>query len=354
MPLPSDVVLTIDRNVQAFVEDSLEAVIERYDATAGSVIVQDVQTGKIIAMADSPSFDPNEYGSADTASFQNSPVQRPFEPGSSFKPFTMAMGLDTNEVTPQSTYTDYGSTEIAGYTIRNFTDVPFGTVTMTRVLEKSINTGTMHVQRKVGNDRFLEYLINFGFSQRTGIDLPGEGTGDVGNLYSGRDINFMTASFGQGITVTPLQMAVGFSAIANGGKLLKPYVVDSIIRDDLVVYQAEPETVGIPIRQSTARQLQVMLTSVVDNGFDKARIPRYDVAGKTGTAQIADPEGGYLEDDHIHSFAGFFPSTTEARYTVVIILERPKGVTFASDSLSPVFKDIALFLINYFRIPPTR
>lgn len=354
VPLPSDVELTIDRNVQAFAQEVLSGTLERYGATAGSLIVQEVTTGRLVAMADSPSFDPNRYGEAETASFMNAPVQQPFEPGSSFKPFTMAVGLDTGAVTPTSTYYDAGFVEIAGYTIRNFTDEPFGTVTMTRVLEKSINTGTMHVQRKVGNDRFLEYLINFGFGQRSGIDLPGEATGDIGNLYQGRDINFQTASFGQGITVTPLQLAVGYSAIANGGKLLRPYLVERIVRDGTVIFQAEPEIASIPIRQATAAQIREMLTSVVDNGFDKARIPRYDVAGKTGTAQIADPHGGYLEDEYIHSFAGFIPSKGEPQYTIVITMERPKGVTFASDSLSSVFKEIALFLINYYRIPPTR
>lgn len=353
-PLPSDVTLTIDRNVQVFVQEALSDVLERFGAQAGSITVQEVTTGRIVAMADSPSFDPNRYGSADAHAFLNGPTHRSFEPGSSFKPFTMAIGIDTGSVTPDTTYTDYGFVDAAGYTIKNFTDTPFGTVTMTRVLEKSINTGTMFVEQRVGNDPYLEYLVNFGFGQRTGVDLPGEATGDIGNLYRGRDINFLTASFGQGITVTPLQMAMGYSALANGGKLMKPYVVDRIVRGDEVLYEAMPEVVGIPIKQSTAASLRAMLTSVVDNGFDKARIPRYDVAGKTGTAQIADPEGGYLEDEYIHSFAGFIPSTSDAQYTIVIIIERPHGVTFASDSLSPVFKEIALFLINYFRIPPTR
>jgi len=350
----SDVVLTLDRNVQAFAEETLEAVLERYDASAGSVIVQDVTTGALVAMADSPSFDPNRYGLAPAEAYLNAPAQRAFEPGSSFKPFTMAIGLDTGVVGANTTYTDTGSTQVAGYTIRNFTNEPFGTVTMSQVLEKSINTGTMFVQRRVGNDQFLEYLINFGFGQRTGIDLPGEATGNLSNLYTGRAINFQTASFGQGISVTPVQLAMGYSAIANGGTLLRPYVVERIISDGEVTYRAEPEVVGIPIRTTTAADLRTMLTGVVDRGFDKARIPRYHVAGKTGTAQIADPQGGYLEDEYIHSFAGFIPSTDDARFTIVIVMERPQGVTFASDSLSSVFKDIAQFLINYYRIPPTR
>jgi cell division protein FtsI/penicillin-binding protein 2 len=353
VPISSDVVLTIDRRVQVYVEDVLAATLERFGSTTGSVIVQDVTSGAIIAMADSPSFDPNRYGEAPAEAFLNGPSQRSFEPGSSFKPFTMSIGLDEKVVTPDSTFTDSGPVHIAGHTIRNFTDVPFGTVTMTGVLEKSINTGVMYVQKLIGDDQFLDHLIDYGFGQKTGIDLPGEATGNIANLYSGRKINYLTASFGQGITVTPLQLAVGYSAIANGGKLMRPYVVDRVIRESTLVSETEPEIVGIPISKKTADQMRTMLVSVVDNGFDKARIARYDVAGKTGTAQIADPEGGYLEEEHIHSFTGFIPGT-DPQYTIVVVLERPKGVTFAADSLSPVFKDIATFLINYYRIPPTR
>ncbi|HXV26772.1 MAG TPA: penicillin-binding protein 2 [Candidatus Paceibacterota bacterium] len=353
VPLPADVVLTVDRTVQAYAQDALADVLERYDASAGSVIVQEVTTGRIVAMADSPSFDPNRYGSSEPAAFLNAPTQRSFEPGSSFKPFTMAIGLDTGAVSPTSTYTDTGSIQVAGHTIRNFTDVPFGTVTMTRILEKSINTGVMHVERLVGDERFLEYVIDMGFGQKTGVDLPGEASGNIENLYSGRAINFLTASFGQGITVTPLQLAAGYSAIANDGKLMKPYIVDRVVRDGAVLYDAVPEVAGIPFSQKTAGQVRDMLVSVVDNGFDKARIPRYDVAGKTGTAQIAGPSGGYLEDEYIHSFAGFIPASAP-QFTIIIVMERPRGVTFAADSLSSVFRDLATFLIHYYGIPPTR
>jgi cell division protein FtsI/penicillin-binding protein 2 len=155
------------------------------------------------------------------------------------------------------------------------------------VLEKSINTGTMYVQALIGNDAFLRGITDAGFGQKTGVDLPGESPGSVENLYTGRRINFMTASFGQGITVTPLQLIGGYSAIANGGKLMRPYVVDAVRDEDGNRTATEPEVVGTPFREKTATQLRTMLVSVVDNGFDKARIPRYDVAGKTGTADTS-------------------------------------------------------------------
>lgn len=351
---PHDVVLTIDKNIQAYIEGALNDAIKKYSAASGLIIIQEPITGKILAMADSPTFDPNAYATTSTAAFLNAGVQTPFEPGSSFKPFTMAMGLDLGKITPNSTYDDVNDIVVDGYTIKNFNEGHFGRVTMTKVLEKSINAGTMYVQSLVSNDQFLNYVVNLGFGQKTGVDLPGEASGDIGNLYSGRRINFMTASFGQGVTVTPMQLINGYSAIANGGKLMRPYVVARVRDQHGEVSETKPEVIGTPFLAKTAATLREMLVSVVDNGFDKARIPRYDVAGKTGTAQIADPvNGGYLEKQYNHSFVGFAPASNP-KFTILIKIERPQGVTFAADSLSPVFKDIALFLLNYLNVPPTR
>lgn len=351
---PHDLVLTIDKNIQAYVEHALDATLKKYSASSGLVIVQDPTTGRILAMADSPTFDPNTYATASTVSFLNAGVQTPFEPGSSFKPFTMAMGLDLGKITPNTTYDDVNDIVVDGYTIKNFNEGHFGRVTMTKVLEKSINAGTIYVQSLISNDQFLNYMVNLGFGQKTGVDLPGEASGDIGNLYTGRRINFMTTSFGQGVTVTPMQLINGYSAIANGGKLMRPYVVAKVRDQRGMAILTKPEVIGTPFLSRTAATLRQMLVSVVDNGFDKARIPRYDVAGKTGTAQIADPvNGGYLEGQYNHSFVGFAPAS-DPKFTILIKIERPQGVTFAADSLSPVFKDIALFLLNYLNVPPTR
>ena len=350
---PSDIVSTIDKNIQAVAENELEGVLKKWEASGGSVIVQDPNTGKILAMADRPSFDPNSYKDFPTANFLNRNVQEVFEPGSSFKPITMAMGLDLGKVTPQTTFTDSGYIEIAGYKIKNFSEKVFGLQTMSQVLEKSINTGAMYVENSVGDDNFLNYVINMGFGQKTGIDLPGEVNGDITNLYSGRKINYLTSSFGQGIAVTPIQLINAYSAIANGGKLMKPYVVDKIIVDGGQEVVTKPEVVGIPISEKTSNKLKSMLVSVVDNGFDKARIKGYDIAGKTGTAQIPDGKGGYSEDEFIHDFLGFAPAYNP-KFVILIKIDRPKGIQFAADSLSPVFRNIAAFLINYYNIPPTR
>ena len=192
-----------------------------------------------------------------------------------------------------------------------------------------------------------------GFGQKTGIDLPGEVSGDVANLYSGRKINYLTASFGQGIAVTPLQLINAYSTIANGGKLMRPYIVDRIIKEGGEEDITKSELISIPISEKTAIKLQSMLVNVVDYGFDKARISGYDIAGKTGTAQLPDGKGGYSENEFIHNFVGFAPAYN-AKFTILIKMDKPKGIQFAADSLSPTFKEIAEFLINYYNIPPTR
>ena len=350
---PQDVVLTIDKNIQDFAEDRLENLIKKWDAQGGSVIIQDPQTGKILAMADRPSFDPNDYGESPLSYFLNRNIQGVFEPGSSFKPITMAMGLDLAKVTPQTTFTDVGFVDISGYKIKNFSERVFGVQTMSGVLENSINTGAMFVQGLVGDDNFLNYIINMGFGQKTGIDLPGEVGGDITNLYSKRKINYLTASFGQGIAVTSLQLINAYSAIANGGKLMRPYVVEKIIKEGGSEEVTTPEVISIPISEKTSAKLKSMLVSVVDNGFDKARIKGYDIAGKTGTAQIPDGKGGYTENEYIHDFLGFAPAF-DPKFVILLKIDRPKGITFAADSLSPTFRELTQFLINYFKIPPTR
>lgn len=350
---PNDVVLTIDRTVQSFVEDQLSAILKKWSSPSGSIIVQEPSTGKIIALADYPTFNPNSYRTSEPISFLNGTLQQIFEPGSSFKPFTMASGLDSNTITPQTTYNDSGAVEISGYTIKNFDGKAHGQQTMTQVLEKSLNTGTMFVENKVGDEIFRDYVVNFGFGQRTGLDLPGEVGGNITNLYSGRKVNHLTASFGQGIAVTPIQLINAYSAIANGGKLMRPYVTAKVLTEGGGEKVTQPEIIGIPITEKTATRLQTMLTSVVDHGFDKARIPGYDVAGKTGTAQIPNDKGEYDADNVIHSFAGFAPSYN-AKFVVLIKMDRPQGIAFAADSLSPVFKEIAAYLLRYYNVPPTR
>ena len=350
---PSDIVLTIDKNIQVYAEEKLQNVLKKWNAQSGTIIIQDPNTGKILAMADSPSFDPNNYSDYKPGLFLNRSVQEVFEPGSTYKPITMSMGLDLDRVSPQTTFTDLGFIKAAEYTIHNFSDKVFGLQTMSQVLEKSINTGAMFVENVVGDENFLNYTINMGFGQKTGIDLPGEVNGDITNLYSGRKINYLTSSFGQGIAVTPIQMVNAYSAIANGGKLMRPYIVEKIIKEGGEEVLTKPEIVSIPFSGKTSSKLKTMLVGVVDNGFDKATIKGYDIAGKTGTAQIPDGKGGYEEKDFIHNFLGFAHAYAP-KFVILIKMDRPQGITFAADSLSSTFREVAQFLINYYKIPPTR
>lgn len=351
----NDIVLTIDQNIQSMAELTLYNVLKKWSSPKGSVIIEDPNTGAILAMASSPSFDPNNYSAYELRDFINPNVQEVFEPGSSFKPITMSAAIDTGALTPNTTYNDTGEVVVGGYTIRNFNEKANGIQTMRQVLEHSLNTGAIFAQEKTGDDAFLNYVVGFGFSQKTGVDLGGEASGNISNLFSGRKINFLTASFGQGIAVTPLQLANAFSAVANGGKLMRPYLVKEIIRPDGTAVATKPQVLGAPITEKTSAQLKSMLVDVVDKGFDKAHIKGYDVAGKTGTAQIPDPAGGgYLDNDQfIHDFVGFAPAYAP-RFVILIKMERPKGIKFAADSLSPVFGDMARYLIRYFNIPPTR
>jgi len=348
----SSLILTIDKNVQFFVEKKLRELIEKWDAAGGNVIIQDPQTGAILAMADFPDFDPNKYYEYDLSYFINSNIQKRFEPGSSFKTITMAAALDTGAVTPETTYFDSGEVKVAGYTIENFDLKSNGYQTMTQVLEKSINTGAIYAMRQTSKDKFLEYVERFRFDKKTDIDLSGEVSGDIKNLYTGREINFVTASFGQGISVTPMQLVNAYSAIANGGKLMRPYVVEKIIKPDGKVVEIKPEVVAEPVNKETADKLSLMLVSVVEHGLVRGiKVDGYKIAAKTGTAQEPDLKGGYSEF-LIHNLVGFGP-VGNPRFTILLKLDRPKGVEVAAASLARAFGDIVKYLISYYEILPS-
>lgn len=348
----SSLILTIDKNIQFFVEAKLKELVEKWGASGGSAIIQDPRTGLILAMADYPNFNPNQYSTYSLEEFLNPNIQIPFEPGSSFKPLTMAAALDTSSVNPDTKYFDSGEIKVGSSTIRNYDLKSNGWQTMTSVLEKSINTGAVFAMRQTGHDKFLEYIERFQFGKKTDIDLAGEASGDVRNLYTGREINFVTASFGQGISATPLQLVNAYSAIANGGKLMRPYMVEKIIKADGESVIIKPEVIAEPISPETAKILTSMLVSVIENGsIKKAAVPGFHIAGKTGTAQEAKPEGGYSEF-FIHNLVGFGPAENP-RFTILVKLDKPKGVETAAVSLADTFSDIARFLINYYGIAPS-
>lgn len=346
-------VLSIDPHIQFTIEEELNKVIEKWNAAGGSAVVMDPSTGRILGMAHAPAYDPNEYArEKDVSVFSNEIVSSQFELGSVFKPITMAIGLNEKAVRPDTTYEDTGVVSIGGYAIRNFDNKAHGVQTMTQVLEQSLNTGVVFVQKKIPKETMHTYIKNFGFGEKTGIDLQGEVGGDIRNLNTGRDLEFATASFGQGISVTPIQMITAIAAIANKGTLMKPKVVDKKIFHDGTEVSQEAMAVRNVIMPSTAETLTKMLVSVVENGYDKAKVNGYFVAGKTGTAQIPDPNGkGYLTDATIHTFVGYAPAY-HPQFAVLLSIDRPQGVRFASSSLASVFSSIMSYLLTYYEIPP--
>ncbi|MEK7453120.1 MAG: penicillin-binding protein 2 [Patescibacteria group bacterium] len=344
--------LSLDPNVQFEIESELKKVVEKWSAKSGSIIVMEPSSGRILGMANYPDFDPNDYSQVkDISTFTNSSVSSQYEPGSIFKPITMAIGIDTNVVSPDTTYEDKGFLSISGYTIKNYDGKVHGVNTMTQVLEKSLNTGTVFVSNKIPKDNFLDYLKKFGFGEKTGINLPVEAKGDIRNLDSKREINFATTSFGQGVAVTPIQMITAMSVIANGGILVKPHVVDQILHANGSKKYIEIENIRRVIREQSAKKVQKMLVSVVENGFDKAKVPGYFIAGKTGTAQIPSSDGKGYSDETIHSFIGFAPAYN-ARFIVLVKLDEPKGVQFASVSLTSVFREVINYLLTYYEVNP--
>ena len=352
----SDIVLTIDRTVQYVVCKKLDEWVARFGASKGSVIVADPKTGAIVALCNAPTFNPNEYSKIDSVEvYNNTAIFEPYEPGSVFKAITMAAGLDTGKITPSSTFDDPGEIKIGPFTIRNSDLKAHGLVDETTVLAESLNTGVVDVVHRVGASKFLGYVRDFGFGQKTGVELQSEGSGNIDPLTQKGDIWSATGSFGQGITVTVLQLASAYGAIANGGTLMKPYIIDEIRRTDGTVEKRAPKIVRRVISERASQLLTGMLVAVVEKGHGKrAGVAGYWIGGKTGTAQIPRKDGGgYEVGPTIGTFAGFGP-VDDPRFVMVVRVDRPRDVQYAESSAAPLFGDIAKYLLSYYQIPPTR
>ena len=337
----NEVFLSIDRNVQAEAGKIISALYKQWNAKSASMIVQDPATGKILGMANVPSFDPNNYKDYALKDFLNPLIQEVYEPGSVFKVITIASGIDSGAITKDTTYYDSGSVTLNASTIHNWDLKSHGTQTMANVIEQSLNTGAVFAEQRLGHSTFEQYMQRFGFGKKTGIAFPGEVSGDI-SLSGRRDINYATASFGQGISVTPIQMISAFSAIANGGVLMVP----SLLEDE------KPQIVRRVINQETAETMAEVLVKAVDVNA-VAHIPQYKIAAKTGTAYIPDFVNGGYSDDVINTYIGFAP-TTNAQFTVLVRLERPEGSPLAGQTVVPAFKEMVEFLLNYYEVAPDR
>jgi len=352
----SDVVLTIDRTMQYEACRQIAAAVKEFEADSASIIVADPQTGAIWAMCSSPDYDPANYGKITSISVLNNPVTfGQFEPGSIFKALTLAAGIDAGKITPQTTYDDKGEEEIDDFTIHNSDRLAHGIQSMTQVLAMSLNTGTIFVQRLLGKDSFRDYVKRFGLGVKTGIELRPEGAGDISPLDRKGQIFAATASYGQGITTTALQMLAAYGAIANGGQLMKPYIVQEIIKPDGTHVTTKPTVVREAVSKRAARLVSGMLVTVVESGHGKrAGVPGYFVAGKTGTAQVASTDGkGYLSDVTIGTFAGFAPSDNP-KFVMLVVIDHPRTVAFAESSAAPVWGKMGAFLLKYLQVEPER
>ncbi|MEK7560183.1 MAG: penicillin-binding protein 2 [Patescibacteria group bacterium] len=345
-----DIFLTIEPNVQIIAERDLKKLSDKWHAQSGGILVLDPKSGEVVVMAAFPKFDPNKYfEEKDLSVFLNPFVEKVFEMGSIMKPVTMATGIDSGHITPDTTYLDKGFIEINGKKLRNFDEKPRGERNMTQVLEESLNTGAVFVMQRTGKEIFKEYLKKFGFYEKTNIDLPGEVKSNLSNLESGRDIEFATASFGQGIAVSPIAMVRALGALANGGRLVEPTLT---YKNEASRETNEPRQI---IKRETAFLVSKMLVDVVDHTLagGKAKIDGYSIAAKTGTAQIPNKNGGGYGEEFFHSFFGYFPAY-DPRFLVFMFLERPTGVKYASQTLTEPFTNLVKFLINYYAVPPDR
>jgi cell division protein FtsI/penicillin-binding protein 2 len=350
-----DLILTIDKNIQFKAESVLKDAVDKNGADSGTVVVLDPKTGAVLAMANYPSFDPNLYNKVENPKdFTNDAVTSNYEPGSIFKPITMAAAINEGKITPDTTYTDTGSVVIDNYTIKNSDEKAHGVQTMTQVLEQSLNTGVIFAKEQIGNAKFYEYLKKFGFGQPTGIQLP-ELKGNLDNLKANIAVNYHTATFGQGISVTPLQIVEAFTALANGGKMMQPYIVQSKIYPDGRTENIEPKVVSEVITPKTAGMVAAMMVNVVENGHGKkAAVPGFYIAGKTGTAQVPKKNGrGYEENNNIGSFIGFGP-VEDPKFLMLVRVNHPRDVKFAEVTAAPAWGELAQFILNYFHVPPTR
>lgn len=346
-------ILTLDKTIQFIAEKELAKAVTDSNAKAGMALVMESDTGKVLAMANYPTFNPNAYSRYSLAQLRNHVVTDSFEPGSTFKVFTIAAAIDTNTVKPTDMYNcENGVYRIAGRTIHD--DHPHSRLTVSEIIKYSSNIGSAKIGFKMGEEKLSSYLRNFGFGGRTGIDLPGESPGNLKRNWYGIDL--ATISFGQGISLSAMQLTTALSAIANGGNLMRPYLVEQVLDDNgTVVQKFEPQIVRRVISPETAQKVARMMETVtVDGGTGtKAALDGFRVAGKTGTAQKVDPvTRAYSPSKRIGSFVGFVPAE-KPKLTIAVIIDEPQGVKYGGVVAAPAFRGIAQNSLAYLKIQPT-
>lgn len=347
------IVTSIDRSIQFMAEKKIKDGVEKYGAATGMVGIIDPKTGEILAMASQPSFDPRNFQDYSSDLFKNPFISNLYEPGSTFKTLVMAAGIDSKVVKADTKCpVCAGPVSIGGYEIRTWNNEYFPNTRMIDVIEHSDNTGMVYVAEKLGLDKMHSYLSSFGIGKETGIDLQGEVSGTLKDKDQWYPIDLATASFGQGISVTPIELLDAFAAIANNGIRMQPHLVTSIQTEDNKTINIVPKELDRPISAETSKIMSEILVNAVENGEAKwAKLKGYRVAGKTGTAQI--PVAGHYDPNKtIASFIGFAPADNP-KFAMLVVIDRPTTSIYGAETAAPVFFDIAKDLFSYYKIPPS-
>ncbi len=357
-PQSGDIITTIEPSVQAELERTLVTYDNAWHPALAGGIIMDPQTGEIYAMAVSPTFDLNDFASqTDPSIFANPMVQNVYEMGSIIKPLTMAAGIDSGVITATTTYDDTGCITVDTKKICNYDYVARGVIPMQQILSQSLNVGASFIATRMGSTTMRDYFTNhYELGQKTGIDLPAEQYGLVNNLQSGRQVEFDTAAFGQGIAITPIETIRALATLANGGKLVTPHLVKAIQYDTGITKTLNWGPPSQVLKPDTVAAVSQMLTQVVDTVLDNGAVKmvHYSIAAKTGTAQIVDPTtGSYYPDTYLHSYFGYLPSYN-AKFIIFLFAFKPVGAPYASETWSDSFIDLTRFLIDYYDIPPDR
>ena len=350
--------LTIDINLQLAIENELDNAVTKYNPEQALIVAMDPDTGEILAMASRPTFDSNHYQDYTTEIInRNLPIWMTYEPGSTFKIITLSAALEEQTINLfEDTFTDGGSIHVDGATIHCWKSGGHGTQTMLEVVENSCNPGFVKIGQTLGTETLMSYIDAYGFGDKTGIDLNGESTGILFDVEDMGPVELATTSFGQGISVTPIQQVRAVSAAINGGNLYTPYLVGAFLESetDSLIEKIEPVEVGEVISEETSSLVRYALESVVANGSGKnAYIENYRVGGKTGTAQKVE-NGAYLDGNYILSFMGFLPAD-DPEIVVYVAVDNPKGVTQYGGVVSaPIARNVMLSAIDIFDIEPSR
>ena len=350
-------VTTIEPQVQEQLITKLETIDERFGSKYSAGIVVDPSTGEIVAMGSTKHFNPN----TDKQHYRNVIIEDRYEFGSIMKPLSVAMAIDAGAIGPDFSYTDTGSLSLNRHTIYNYDKRGRGSETdLQTILSQSLNTGAATIALELGVERFVEYVDALGLSRETGIDLPYEMYGNTENIDTGREVELATASFGQGVAVTLIEMARAWGSLANDGVLMTPYLVDVIEYGDLIPSRNIPPGGDQRVFDSeTTNDVTRMLVNIVDETatFRPYSLPQHSIAIKTGTAQLTRPDGGYYDDEFLHSLAGYFPAQAKAgeqQFVMILITYQPQNAQYSSTTLKDAFFDTAQFMISYYGLTPDR